>query len=163
MITYHQGSSLTELMLAHQVLRGIDAYYPEFDDWFINKCMPAVSSGKDRMILAEDHQRIVGVALVKNGEDEKKLRCVRVLPEYNGKGVAIHLIDRALRTLDCDKPATSVPEELLHAWSRILVNRFNFDLGHVAKGLYRPGHLEYFFNGERSNDHQVPETPYGRE
>jgi hypothetical protein len=158
MITYRTASGLTELFQAFQLLKNLDVYYPGFDSWFINKCMPSISSGTDKMVIAENDNQMIGVSIIKNSEEEKKLRCVRVVPEYKGRGVALHLMDRSLVLLDCDKPAVTVAEELFHDWSRIFVNRYDFDLSTVAKGAHRPGKLEYFFNGKG-----IIETPYGRE
>lgn len=157
-VHYRRSDRLVDVMRAFQVLRGLDRYYPQFDDWYVNKCVPAILSGTDGLLLAECGTRIVGVAIVKNAADEQKLRCVRVAQEFKGRGTAIHLMDRALRHLGCDKPAVTVPEELFHDWSRILFNRFEFSVQTVVKGAYRPGKLEYFFNGGLQ-----PAAPYGRD
>lgn len=158
MTSYRTASGLVELNSAFNLLRGLDSYYPDFDGWFINKCMPSIVSGLDKMVIAENDNQMVGVAIIKNSSDEKKLRCVRVSPEYKSRGIALHLIDIALTLLDCDKPVTSVPEELFHDWSRILVNRYSFNLTTVEKGECRPNKLEYFFNGA-----PIEPTVYGRE
>lgn len=147
MITYRQASGLTELSQAYFLARDLDAYYPEFGFWFANACVPAVMSGRDKMVVAELDGQMIGMALAKASAGESKLRCVRVAPEHKNRGVAVHLIDRTLRLMDCSLPATSVAEELFHDWSRILINRFGFQLDRVEKGMFRKGKLEYFFNG----------------
>ena len=156
MITYREARGLTELCQAFELARGLDAYYPEFGFWFANACMPAVMAGQDKMVVAELDGQMIGVALSKASQGESKLRCVRVDPRHKNKGVAIHLIDRSLRLLNCDRPATSVAEELFHDWSRILVERFGFQLSRVQKGTFRQGRLEYFFNGD-----PAPKAPVG--
>lgn len=156
-VAYRTSNLLVDLVRAHQLMRGLDRYYPEFDHWYFNKVVPGVLSGLDGLILAETKAGLAGAALVKLGLGEQKIRCVRVDPRFKGRGLAIHLMDGCLRMADCDKPAISVAEELVHDWSRILVNRFGFSLSHVEKGAYRPRVLEYFFNGRPAQ-----ETPYGR-
>lgn len=145
MIAYERSAKLVDLAMTGTLLKGLDNYYPDFGHWFTNTCMPGVLVGTDLMLLAKDKHQVVGVALAKKGE-ETKLRCVRVLPEYQHRGVGLRLIERTLRVLDCDKPHCTVAEEMLHQYSRAFVNHFDFRLSHVNKGLYRPGKLEYAFN-----------------
>lgn len=145
-IVYRTSKSMFDCYRAHALTVGIDAYYPEFNHWFWNKVVPSVITSDSNIILAEQHDQIVGVSIVKAG-GEPKIRCLRVRQDYAGRGVGVHLIDRSLRLLDHDKPIVTVPEEKMHDLSRILINRFSFDLLKVDKGLYRPGKLEYQFNG----------------
>jgi hypothetical protein len=147
MIAYRTTQRLADAVRAFQVVRDLDAYYPDFVDWWFNKAVPGVVTGSDGLLLAEEHGQIVGVALWKKAENEAKLRCVRVVPQVAGRGLGIHLIDRALKSLGCDKPVVTVSEEKMHDYARIFVNRFDFDLSRVEKGLYRQGKLEYIFNG----------------
>lgn len=100
------------------------------------------------MIIAEENHQIIGVLLAKKGIEDK-LRCIRVRPEYINKGVGCQLIDRALRNLSNDKPVVSVSEELIHNYSKIFVNRYDFILDDVQRGTYRDNKLEYFFNSGR--------------
>lgn len=136
---------LVDAWLAYKSLRYLDSYYPGFQDWFFNKAVPDAITGRGVLIVAEQHSNIVGVALGRGGE-KPKLRCVRVDPSLNGSGLGLRLIDKVLREINCDKPATTVAEEMFHDYSRILVNHYNFRLDKVAKGLYRFGKLEYIFN-----------------
>jgi GNAT superfamily N-acetyltransferase len=155
-IIYRTSKSIFDCYRAHALTTGIDDYYPEFNNWFWNKVVPSVVTGESSIILAEQHDQIVGVSIVKAGSDPK-IRCLRVREEYAGRGVGVHLIDKSLRLLDCDKPVVTVPEEKINDLSRILVNRFSFNLLKVDRGLYRPGKLEYQFNGEAD---QRLVTPY---
>ncbi len=137
---------LSALAQAGELLGGLQALYPDFGHWYTNQVMPGVLVGSDALLVAREGQRVVGVALGKKGK-ETKLRCVRVLPEYQSTGLGIKLIDRMLDVLECDKPHCTVAEEMLHLYSRPFVNRYGFSLDHVAKGMYRSGKLEYVFNG----------------
>lgn len=149
-IQYVRSSRLADAMLAKVTLNGLDAYYPGFEYWYVNKCLPGVIAGKDLMVVAKDKDRVVGLALGKAGE-ETKLRCIRVLPEYRNRGVGLTLIERTLRLLDDDKPLCTVSEEMLHQYARPFINLFDFDLSVVEKGMYRPGKLEYVFNRRNNN------------
>lgn len=145
MATIHQSYSMTEAMLALPFLASLDAYYPDFQYWFVNQVVPGVVTGKDVLLLAKQGEHVVGVALGKVGE-ETKLRCIRVHPNYQQHGLGIRLIDRALETMACEKPHVTVAEELLHQYSRAFVTRYGFELSDVRKGMYRRGKLEYLFN-----------------
>lgn len=144
-IKYRISSSLVDCYRALSLTRGIDQYYPDFEEWYWNKVVPNVSLGESALILAEYQDELVGVSMVKSG-DEPKIRCLRVHQTYAGRGIGIHLIDQSLQYLDHDSPAVTVPEEKIHDLSRILVNRFDFNLSYVDRGVYRPGKLEYQFN-----------------
>jgi GNAT superfamily N-acetyltransferase len=146
MISYQPSRQLADAMIARGVMDGLENYYPDFGHWYVNKCIPGIVLGKDTLLVARDKHQIVGVALGKRTVKETKLRCVRVLPSYQSRGVGIHLIERMLRQLDCDKPHCTVAEEMLHQYSRAFVNHFDFNLSSVDKGRYRSGKLEYVFN-----------------
>lgn len=146
MIEYHVTKNFMEAWLAMPMLDGLTELYPGFRDWYINKVIPGLVMSNDLLIVARDNGRLIGVSLGKKSEDETKLRCVRVLPEYQNKGVGLHLIERQLVQLGDDKPHCTVAEEMFHMYSRAFVNHFGFDLTKVEKGMYRPNKLEYIFN-----------------
>lgn len=150
MIYYQKTRSLTDLAMTKQLLAGLDQLYPDFEYWYVNNCMPGILMGTDVLMVARDKLQVVGAALGKKG-DETKLRCVRVLPEYQNRGVGIHLVEKMLVSLDKDKPHCTVAEEMLHDFSRPFINLFKFELSSVEKGLYRKGKLEYIFNSSNKD------------
>jgi hypothetical protein len=85
--------------------------------------------------------------LLKSTLTEQKLRALRIIPKYQNKGYGLHLIDHSLKILNCDKPLASVSEDMLNYFSRIFINRYDFNMTYVHKGLYLPNKLEYQFNG----------------
>jgi GNAT superfamily N-acetyltransferase len=146
MIVYERANRLVDTLNASKLLDGMDALYPDFGYWFTNKVMPGLLVGKDILLLAKDKHQVIGVALGKRNAHETKLRCVRVLPEYQKRGTGIHLVEKMLVQLNDDKPSCTVAEEMFHQFSRPFINLFDFDLTKVEKGMYRPGKLEYVFN-----------------
>lgn len=145
-VVYTRGHKLIDAQVAFQLLNGLENFYPDFGYWYKNKVMPGVMVGQDVLMMAKEHGRVIGVALGKTNRHETKLRCVRVLPEYQKRGVGLHLVEKMLRELDDDKPSCTVAEEMIHEFARPFVNLFQFDLTRVEKGLYRNGKLEYLFN-----------------
>ena len=148
MLQYRQTHNAVEALNALPFLQSLEPLYPGFQSWYVNQVLPGVTVGRDVLMLAHDQERLVGVALGKSNSHETKLRCVRVLPEYQNLGVGIRLIDKMLEALECRYPHCTVAEEMLHSYSRALVNRYGFKLASVDKGRYRPGKLEYAFNEE---------------
>lgn len=147
MISYKTTSSIEDAKMVYPMLLDLDRYYPDFSNWYLYKVIPNLQNSDDFIIMAEDHHQIVGVILVKKGEEEK-LRCIRVKPEYISKGIGCQLIDRALMKLSTDKPCVSVSQELIHDYSKIFVNRYDFLLDDVQRNIYREKKLEYFFNSK---------------
>ena len=142
-------TSIPELYHSYTLLQPISRLYPNFSDWFFDKVIPGVILGKDKVILLEKNNEIAGISIIKKG-DENKLRCVRVSEKYQRTGLGLYLIDESLKQLDCAKPVVSVAEEMMHDFSRMFINRYDFDLSHVYNGLYRKGKLEYEFNGNEN-------------
>lgn len=138
--------SFVQAFMALPMLRSLDNLYPDFGHWYINKVIPGVVLGTDKLLMAKEDGRLVGVALGKKTDSETKLRCVRVLPEYQNTGLGVRLIDQMLENLECEQPHCTVAEELFHTYSRLFVRRYGFRLNDVMKGAYRPQKLEYSFN-----------------
>ena len=143
---FYNPTSLPEIYHSYTLLEPISHLYPNFSDWFFDKVIPGVILGKDKIILMEKNNEIAGISIIKKGA-ENKLRCLRVSEKYQKTGMGLYLIDESLKQLNCDKPVVSVAEEMMHDYSRIFINRYDFNMSYVYKGIYRKGKLEYEFNG----------------
>ena len=126
-------------------IKYLENFYPDFSNWYYDKLVPDILLGNDKVLLMERNHNLIGVSILKD-QEEKKLRALRILPQYQKKGLGLYLIDKSLEVLGTDKPHCTVAEETFHQYSRIFVNRYNFNLTSVEKGLYRKAKLEYFFN-----------------
>lgn len=135
----------SELLLIKPQLSLLDVYYPEINSWFKNKFLS--NNNPDNLALGafNNDGRLIGFTLGKKGS-ERKLRCIRVFPEYQSTGIGLKLIERTMDLLECDNPLVTVSEELFHHYSRIFINRYGYELNSVNKGMYRKGKLEYIFN-----------------
>jgi len=147
---YKLATSLLELEQAYRILLKLGETYPDFSDWYWNKVIPSVMLNNDKVILAYRKNMLVGISIIKNGI-ENKLRALRISPQYQNNGYGLHLLDYSLKLLEDDKPVVSVAEDNLHQFSRIFINRYDFDMTYVHKGLYMPGKLEYQFNGNKES------------
>lgn len=124
------------------ILHGVDSHYPDIDKWLKS----LVPGDETPIITVERNGIVVGICIGKNTIEEKKLRCVRVHEDYQNSGIGIRMIDKMMDIIQCDKPLCTVPEEQLHQFSRMFINRYGYSLDEVNKGMYRKGKLEYVFN-----------------
>lgn len=148
MLRITESRKLIDCLRVFEVIEPLEQFYPDIKHWFFNKIVPGIIAGDDLLLLAEEGTCLAGVLLAKSGthDGEKKIRCIRVLPEYQHRGIGGSLIEQALVHLGCERPLVSVPEERIHEFSSLFVNRFGFRLSKIYCGLYRPGRLEYQFN-----------------
>jgi hypothetical protein len=149
-MTFKNAETILELSQAYRILTNLEDSYPEFQNWYWNKVVPGVSLNNDKVILGFNKNNIVGISIIKDG-NEKKLRALRIDEKYHKKGYGLYLLDESLKQLNCDKPLTSVSETMINDYSRIFINRYDFDLTYVHKGLYMKNKLEYQFNGEKKS------------
>jgi hypothetical protein len=141
-INFKLESDPIELMKLFNLIKDLDNYYPDFPNWFINKLIPRTFYGYNKVLLMYKNNDLVGVSSFNN----HKLQMVRIFPEYINKGYGLFLIDESLKLMNNDKPFLTVAEELINVYSRIFINRYDFTITRVEKGIYRKGKLEYLFN-----------------
>jgi len=137
---------LPRLSFIYNKISMLDNYYPDFNTWYYQKFIPSVLLGDSVAILLKNKYNYIGTALLKNTDNEKKIRALRIFPEYQKKGYGLYLIDESLKILDTSYPHCTVSEELINEYSRVFINRYFFKLDHIERNLYRKGKNEYFFN-----------------
>jgi len=142
--------SISELYQVFKFLKPISQYYPNFHNWYWDNVIPGTILTTDKIIVIKNKYNLIGVSIVKDTQNEKKIRTLRIAPKYQNAGISLSLIDKSLEVLKTDKPVASVAEELFHDYARIFINKYNFELTHVYKGIYRKGKLEYEFNGTKN-------------
>lgn len=132
-------------VMAH--LHNLRDCYPNFDDWMKEKVMPGLLLGERSILVEYRNDQLAGFAIVKDDGFEKKLCCLRVLDEFqNSRGMGVRLFERAFDELGTDKPLLSVSEERFADFAR-LFKHFGFQMAKAYEGIYRPGKIEYAFNG----------------
>jgi len=145
-------NNIPELYQVYDEFKHLDNYYPEFQNWYYNKLIPSVINGKGTALVLMDRNQMVGMSLFKPG----KLQASRIFPKYQNKGQGIRLLDRTFKEMNNDKPFVTISEEMFHQYSRIFINRYNFSIPKVEKGIYRPGKLEYLFNDIQNLKSKTP-------
>lgn len=145
---------------ARETLNHLSSYYPGFADWYDHKVIPGLRAGERTILIRVIGGRLTGIAIVKDTPAERKLCCLRVIPQLQGSGLGLKLFDDAFAILGTEKPLLSVANEQLPRFNRIF-RHFGFENTNRYVGLYRPQGIEHSFNG-----HLVPnefENPSARE
>lgn len=129
------------------ILADLELCYPNFSLWIEKVFCELKSSDKRRIILAIDGDffHILGVAIIKNTSQEKKICTLRVLREYQGQGIGTVLLESAIKALQDPRPLITVSELQIDIFKPFL-EKYGFLLKDKVKSLYRVGKYEYFFN-----------------
>lgn len=147
-------TTIPELVNIYQNLKILDNYYPDFEDWYYNKIIPNILQSNGTALALFEKNDIVGISIFK----ENKLQALRIFENFQNTGKGIYLIDETLKQMNNEKPFCTVSEEMIHEYSRIFINRYNFNVDRVEKNMYRKGKLEYIFNNDNFSKSK---TEYG--
>ncbi len=131
---------------AYAAVAHLEGFYPGFEAWFWGKVVPGLGRGTRWLRVVERAGEVVGVAIGKAEDGERKLCTVWVHPRLEGSGLGVRLIREGCAWLGTDQPLATVPEELMPRFAPIL-ERLGFAVGQVLDGHYRPGKREVVFNG----------------
>lgn len=134
-----------ELVFSALEEAGVPDFYPGFQAWFFGKVVPGLGKQR-RMILAERHGRVAGLAICKRSDTERKLCTLWVHDGLRGRGIAGELAREAFDWLGTERPLFTVPDEHL-AKFRGLVRAWRFPKPVAYRGLYRDARAEHVFNG----------------
>lgn len=77
---------------------------------------------------------------------ERKICCLRVLPEYQNLGIGVKLFIRSMDRLETDKPLLSISSNNLNRFKNIM-DYFNFKQYQHYPDLYRKNSEEISYNG----------------
>ena len=62
-----KSKCLSDIFDSYQIIKNLNNYYPNFQDWYWNKVVLGIMAGNDTLILAKQKQEIVGVSIIKKG------------------------------------------------------------------------------------------------
>ena len=127
----------------YHYLKDAKQYYPHFDIWYYQNVIPAINSGDKKINTIENKDTLKGVCIIKLSE--KKLCTLRVMENYQNKGIGINLFEKSFEALNTRKPLLSVSEEKLPSFKKIF-DYYEFKLTSIRHGFYRAGKKEYFYN-----------------
>ena len=124
--------------------------YPNFFIWYWSKAIPELLQGKREIFIVLIGYNIVGVAILKKGEDEKKICTMFVVDKYRGKGIGTKLLKKSFQYLGTTQPLISIPEYRLHQFDSI-IQKYAWKKTQVLDyGYYNSLSREILFNGRIS-------------
>lgn len=148
-------NTLDYLKVLGMSLSDLSKDYPDFVKWYTDKIIPGIEKGEREIILRHQAGRVSGIAILKNTSpvndiqeesNERKICCLRVLPEYQNRGIGVKLFIRSMDRLETDKPLLSISSNNLNRFKNIM-DYFNFKQYQHYPDLYRKNSEEISYNG----------------
>ena len=124
--------------------------YPNFFIWYWSKTIPELLQGKREIFIVLIGYNIVGVAILKKGEDEKKICTLFVVDKYRGNGIGTRLLQKSFKYLGTTQPLISIPEYKLQQFDSI-IQKYAWKKTQILDyGHYNCLSREIVFNGRIS-------------
>lgn len=121
--------------------------YQGFKCWYKELYANESELKNDReIIICEDEVHILGIAIIKNGLNEKKICTLRVAQEYQHQGIGHNLIEMCMRQLHTDAPMMTLHKSKFNQFSKLL-DYYDFKLEQAQKHYYSIFSTELVFNG----------------
>ena len=131
-----------------KLTQSINNTYPGYTDWLFNKFFPGLKDGSRKMVIAyNDLHKPMGVALLKDTEEEKKICCLFVQEDCRGNGIANKLMKQSCAVLKTSKPTLTVSDTNLPQLQKLL-DKNGFTFSYKKKGAYLQNDTENYFNNE---------------
>lgn len=141
-------------------LSELEKEYPDFRHWFFEKVKKELElKARSRTIIIKRiASDIVGIAILKHTDTEKKICTLRVSEGFRRRGIGTSLMRESIETLKCPYPKITVSSLRFPEFSQLL-KAFGFTLYKVYYGYYKKDDFEYSFNGSIETTHMnVPNS-----
>ena len=120
--------------------------YPSHNEWY-NKMIISMYTNFDRdIILAVEKCDIIGVAILKKTDIEKKICTLRVDEKYQNLGIGSMLVKKSIEILETERHIITVSSDKCGEF-RKLFNYFGFNIETVYYNKYRNNTAEIVYNG----------------
>ena len=96
---------------AYSIIDDVSIFYPNYFKWYWEKVIPNILKGTRDVIIVTVNYEIVGVAIVKKEENEKKLCTIFVKEEYRDKQITIRLLEECFSFLETSTPLVTISED----------------------------------------------------
>lgn len=121
--------------------------YHGFQKWYQNLFTNSYDLKQNReIIICEDFLHIIGIAIIKDDFDEKKICTLRVSKSYQHQGIGHNLVELCLSQLNTEKPMITLHKNKLYQFEKIF-KYYNFELEQTQKHYYSIFNTELVFNG----------------
>lgn len=125
--------------------------YPNHKRWFFTRQLPeTLYSDRRNIFFVKDKDEIIGVANLKKDENEKKICTLYVKSEYQRQGIGSMLVEESMKWLNTKYPIISFTKKSYNI-CKPFIDKYNWKLTRIIKGLYKEGVEEFFLNIPESN------------
>lgn len=131
------------------VLSPLKTVYPGFASWYWDKVIPGLATGQRGLFLIGSASNPKGLAIAKRDHAEPKVCTLWVAPSERGHGLGRELLEEAIEWVGVNRPLFTVPQERYDELLP-LTRKLGFHESPPMESLYRPGVVEYIFNGVQS-------------
>ena len=131
-----------------KLTKSINDTYPKHNEWLFTKFFPELKIGKRKIVMAyTEDKNPIGVALLKDTDEEKKICCLFVREDCRNNGIASCLMKESCKVLSTDKPLITVSDRNLPQLQRLL-DKNGFEFSYKKKGAYQSEDTENYFNNQ---------------
>lgn len=128
----------------------ISELYPNFESWIDQKVVPSILNSSDRKIILltlKENQKfnIVGISILKDSFNEKKICTLSVNKNYRNLGIATFLFEESFKILNTRKPFLTISEDNYDLFLPI-IKKFDFKITSIKKDIYKQEKKEYYLN-----------------
>ena len=121
--------------------------YPNFKKWYKSLYTKDDFLKEDReIVLCKKCDEIIGVMILKQDDNEKKICSLRVAPKYQRLGIGSSLLEKSFDYFNDDKPLITIHISKYHEFKK-LFERYGFSLEQEAQGYYGLLRSELSYNG----------------
>lgn len=128
----------------------INETYPQQEEWLDKTFFPGLENGSRKIVVAygdNNLKHLIGVSLLKDTEDEKKICCLYVRDDCRCNGIGNALIKKSCETLKVENPAITVADKNL-TMLKPLLDKNGFIFSYKNKGVYLESDTENYFNNK---------------
>jgi GNAT superfamily N-acetyltransferase len=129
--------------------------YPGFDEWFYKTVFPELSVCPEQreiiiIISTRDKKKILsGIAILKKTAEERKICTIRIHEQFRGMGIGTMLFEECFKFLETRLPIITISDKREADFIKH-IKKFNFTKTQSLQDLYKPGSIEFVYNGEMS-------------
>ena len=128
----------------NHLLKDVAPLYPNFSSWLNFKFRRNMASGEREIIAAHNGDELLGLALLKNNSEEKKICTFFVNEDYRAQGIGKQLMSSAVQHLDNSDTLITVSSERVSELAPLLGSQ-GFALSNSIASLYRPESVEHIY------------------
>lgn len=152
MLKYYKYSKIKDDFKSQQLLeklynvtKKLEIDYPNHYYWFHEKFCKELDGKVREIVFCLENDVPIGVALLKNSKEEKKICTIYVEKTYRNIGIGTQLLLKSFAFLNTTKPLITMPEYKVKEFYNIIKN-YNWEKTEKIESCYSEKN-EIVFNG----------------